>query len=429
MNSEEKLAICAMSARYDVSCSSSGSSRPNNGGTGNGTIAGCCHSWADDGRCISLLKVLQSNACSHDCAYCINRRTNDIPRATFEPEELAKLVMEFYRRNYIEGLFLSSAVVGTPDYSMELMLRTVTLLRKKYRFNGYIHIKVMPGASRVLIDRAGFLADRISANIELPTSKGLELLAPDKHPKLVMGSIRDISGKIREISDTRKKIQSTPMYAPAGQSTQLIVGATSDSDKTIISLSESLYDKLSLKRVYYSAFIPVVKDTRLPALVNPPLKREHRLYQADWLLRFYGFRAGELLDDSHPDLELECDPKVSWALRHYGFFPLEVNRASYEELLRVPGIGVKSAQRIVRARRHCTLDEQGLKRLGVVLKRAKYFLTCAGKGIHKTVYPEAVYADLADTKPTVSIGELRAGQMSLFPQMPKLLPIEISQEI
>ena len=418
-----------MAARYDASCSSSGSDRPNNGGIGNASSMGICHSWADDGRCISLLKLLLSNACAHDCAYCINRRSNDVPRATFTPEEVADITIEFYRRNYIEGLFLSSAVVKTPDYSMELMLRAVKILRNTHRFGGYIHLKVMPGADPKLIAEAGFLADRVSANIELPSSKGLELLAPDKHPAMVLGSIKGISHKIKENADERKSIRTAKRFAPAGQSTQLIVGATGDTDKTIITLSESLYRGLSLKRVYYSAFVPVTRDSRLPVVSAPPLKREHRLYQADWLLRFYGFNASELLDDAHPNLDMEVDPKVSWALRHPSFFPVEVNRASYEEILRIPGVGVKSAKRIISARKQTSLGFEELRRLGVVLKRAQYFVTCRGRSIHRGLYPEAILADLSPEKNLIRIGELREGQMSLFRSEQKLLPMELTQEI
>jgi putative DNA modification/repair radical SAM protein len=429
MTTDDKLSILGMAARYDASCSSSGSNRSNGGGTGNAMRAGICHSWADDGRCISLLKVLQSNVCMYDCAYCINRRSNDIPRAAFSSTELADLTMEFYKRNYIEGLFLSSAVHQSPDYSMELMLGTIRLLRKKHSFFGYVHLKVMPGADSRLIQEAGLLADRVSANIELPTSHGLKLLAPDKEPDSVMGSIKSISHRIRESADSRKLYKSAPSFAPAGQSTQLIVGATGDTDKTIVTLSESLYNKLSLKRVYYSAFIPVNKDNRLPALMSPPLLREHRLYQADWLLRFYGFSADEILEEQHPYLETEIDPKTAWALRHYKRFPIEINRATYEDILRVPGIGVRSAQRIVRARRHTALNFEDLKKMGIVLKRAQYFILCSGKTIHKTLYPEVIRADLIPGSSNVKLKELREGQLSLFKPQSNLLPMELTGEI
>ena len=389
--------------------------------------SGICHSWSDDGRCISLLKVLQTNACVYDCAYCVNRRSNDVPRTTFTPEELSEITIQFYKRNYIEGLFLSSAVNKNPDYSMEMMVRTVRLLRKKHSFFGYVHLKVMPGADPVLIEEAGFLADRISANIELPTSKGLLLLAPDKAPVNVMGSIKSISRKIRESSGLVRSGRG--LFSPAGQSTQLIVGATNDTDRTIVSLSESLYKKLSLKRVYYSAFIPVNRDERLPALAKPPLVREHRLYQADWLLRFYGFSADEILDEKFPNLEMEIDPKTAWALRNYGRFPVEINKGSYEEILRVPGIGVRSAQRIIRARKHCVLGFEELKKIGVVLKRAKYFITCSGRSMNSILYPEAVRADLLPGKPDIRRNELNQGQLPLFKQVTNFLPIEMSREL
>jgi putative DNA modification/repair radical SAM protein len=412
---EEKLAILSMAARYDASCSSSGSSRGNkNGGLGNAQASGVCHSWSDDGRCISLLKILLSNNCMHDCAYCVNRRSNDIPRASFTSEEVADITIEFYKRNYIEGLFLSSAVYRSADYSMELMIRAVRHVRER-GFNGYIHLKVMPGGDPRLIQEAGLLADRISANIEFPTSKGLELLAPDKNPALVLGSIKNISHRIREYGDSKIYLpRSTPQFASAGQSTQLIVGATDDSDKTILNLSESLYKKLSLKRVYYSAFVPVSSDSRLPALLKPPLKREHRLYQADWLLRFYGFSASEILDEKHPHLAENLDPKTAWALRNYSFFPVEINKASYMEILRVPGIGVVSAQRILKSRRQMKLGFPELKRLGVVLKRAQFFITCNGLMMHKTMYPESIAEVLSDEPGLIKQKELIAGQLSLF---------------
>lgn len=417
---EDKLAILAMAARYDASCSSSGSSRANTGGTGNAAPSGICHSWSEDGRCISLLKILQTNSCAHDCAYCVNRRSNDIPRAAFTPEEVADITMQFYSRNYIEGLFLSSAVYRSPDYSMELMIRSARLLRTTHRFNGYIHMKVMPGADARLLREAGLLADRLSANIELPSSRSLVHLAPDKDPAALLGSLRGISRGIREERDSARVIHSAPAFAPAGQSTQLIIGATPDSDRTIMTLTESLYRKLSLRRVYYSAFVPVSNDRRLPALTTPPLKREHRLYQADWLLRFYGFSASELFDDAHQNLPLEFDPKAAWALRNFSRFPVEINRAPYEELLRVPGIGVTTARRIVAARRHGSLGFDELKRLGVVLKRARYFLTCRGRAFTGSVYPEALRAALSDEAPMIPRRELEAGQLALFTQ--PLLP-------
>lgn len=377
---QERLEILADSAKYDVSCSSSGGKRGGRADMlGSTAASGICHTWTADGRCISLLKILLTNACVYDCAYCLNRRSNDIPRAAFTPDEVVALTVNFYRRNYIEGLFLSTGVVRSADYTMELLIDVVRKLREEERFNGYIHLKLVPGADPLLIARAGRYADRVSINIELPTRQSLQLLAPDKPRDAVIAPMRQVSGLIVEAKDARKRSRKAPEFAPAGQSTQLIVGATPESDREIITLSEGLYRRLALKRVYYSAFIPVSDDRRLPALPIPPLLREHRLYQADWLLRFYGFSAHELLDEARPNLDTRFDPKSDWALRHLELFPVEVNRADYEILLRVPGIGVRSAQRIIQARRGTRLGEAELKRLGVVLKRARYFLTAGGR--------------------------------------------------
>lgn len=377
---EQRLQILADSAKYDVSCSSSGSSRTGTpGGLGSAAPGGICHSWSADGRCISLLKILLTNVCVFDCAYCINRASNDIPRSALTPTELVDLTIDFYRRNYIEGLFLSSGVVRSPDYTMEQMNAVIRTLRQRERFNGYIHVKVVPGADPLLVEEAGRHADRVSVNIELPSRQSLQLMAPDKPRDAVIRPMRQLSGLIESAREERKKSRKAPHFAPAGQSTQLIVGATPESDREIITLSEGLYQRLGMKRVYYSAYIPVATDTRLPALPGPPLLREHRLYQADWLLRFYGYSAHELLDESRPDLDLRFDPKTCWAMRHLALFPVEVNRADYEVLLRVPGIGVRSAQRIVQARRYTRLGADELKRLGVVMKRARWFLTAAGR--------------------------------------------------
>jgi putative DNA modification/repair radical SAM protein len=377
---EQRLEILADSAKYDVSCSSSCSSRAGKAGTLGSTAAGgICHSWSADGRCISLLKILLTNACIYDCAYCLNRRSNDIPRAAFTPGEIVSLTMNFYRRNYIEGLFLSTGVVRSADHTMEQLIIVARTLREVERFNGYIHLKLVPGADPILIARAGQYADRVSINIELPSRHSLALLAPDKPRESVIAPMRQVSGLILESQAARKESRKAPRFAPAGQSTQLIVGATPESDREIITLTEGLYKRLELKRVYYSAFIPVSSDNRLPAMTTPPLLREHRLYQADWLLRFYGFAAHELLDETHPNLDMRFDPKSDWAMRHLELFPVEVNRADYEILLRVPGIGVRSAQRIVQARRCTRLGEGELKKLGVVLKRARYFLTAGGR--------------------------------------------------
>ena len=378
MDLQQKLEILADSAKYDASCASSGSNR---GGRGTGAAhqSGVCHSWTADGRCVSLLKILMTNECVYDCAYCVNRRTNDTPRAALTPDEIAGLAFEFYKRNYIEGLFLSSGITVSPDRTMELMLEAVRKLRESFHFNGYVHLKVIPGADQRLIDQAGLWADRVSVNIELPSDKSLRLLAPGKTKDTVLRPMNRLAQQIAAHKDERRSIKSSPAYAPAGQSTQLIIGATPETDREIIKLSEALYGKLSLKRVYYSAFVPVMKDNRLPVLREPPLLREHRLYQADWLLRFYGFTADELLDEAHPQLDLSFDPKTVWALNNLDKFPTEVNKASYEELLRVPGMGVTSAKRILRARRAGPLSLEDLKKLGVVMKRAVYFVTAGGK--------------------------------------------------
>ena len=378
----DKLEILADAAKYDAACTSSGLDRAGRPGTiGSTTLAGCCHSFSADGRCISLLKVLMTNVCAYDCQYCVNRRSNDLPRAAFTPRELCELTMGFYRRNYIEGLFLSSAVLVSPDYTTERMIEALRLLREEYRFGGYIHAKAIPGADPQLTYRLGLLADRMSVNIELPSAGSLALLAPDKRKENILTPMGQIRDGISLASRERKLCRHAPRFAPAGQSTQMIVGATPESDRQILTLTQGLYDKYHLKRVFYSAYMPVSNSPLLPAPQNfqPPLLREHRLYQADWLLRFYHFRAEELLDEEAPNLDPRLDPKCTWALRHLEFFPVEVNRADYEALLRVPGVGVRSARRILAARRVGPLTFEGLKRLGVVLKRAQYFLTCSGK--------------------------------------------------
>ena len=378
----DKLEILADAAKYDAACTSSGLDRAGRPGTiGSTTLAGCCHSFSADGRCISLLKVLMTNVCAYDCQYCVNRRSNDLPRAAFTPRELCELTMGFYRRNYIEGLFLSSAVLVSPDYTTERMIEALRLLREEYRFGGYIHAKAIPGTDPQLTYRLGLLADRMSVNIELPSAGSLALLAPDKRKENILTPMGQIRDGISLASRERKLCRHAPRFAPAGQSTQMIVGATPESDRQILTLTQGLYDKYHLKRVFYSAYMPVSNSPLLPAPQNfqPPLLREHRLYQADWLLRFYHFRAEELLDEEAPNLDPRLDPKCTWALRHLEFFPVEVNRADYEALLRVPGVGVRSARRILTARRVGPLTFEGLKRLGVVLKRAQYFLTCSGK--------------------------------------------------
>ena len=382
MDTMEKLTILADAAKYDATCTSSGLDRQaKRGRMGSTTMAGCCHTFSADGRCVTLLKVLLTNVCAYDCQYCVNRRSNDLPRAMFEPRELADLTIQFYRRNYIEGLFLSSAVVVSPDDTTERMIEVLRILREEYHFWGYIHAKAIPGADPRLNWRLGTLADRMSVNIELPSERSLALLCPDKKKEnilLPMGQIRDgIHTSKQEVA----KYRHAPRFAPAGQSTQMIIGATPETDKHILTLTQALYDRYKLKRVFYSAYIPVSDSSLLPAPqgFQPPLLREHRLYQADWLLRYYGFRAEEILDDDQPDFDPRVDPKCSWALRHLDQFPVEAGTADYEMLLRVPGIGVKSARRILTARRAGPLSFDTLKKVGVVLKRAQYFLTCGGR--------------------------------------------------
>ena len=381
MSIMDKLGILTDAAKYDVACTSSGTDRNGDGtGMGNAIKAGICHSFSGDGRCISLLKILFTNECIYDCKYCINRCSNDVPRASFTPEEVCRLTIEFYRRNYIEGLFLSSGILYSPDYTMELLYRTLFKLRREYNFQGYIHVKAIPGANPELVRLTGFLADRMSVNLELPTAEGLKKLAPNKHRKNILAPMRLIQNGITESKNEVAVYRHAPSFVPAGQSTQMIIGATGESDFQLMMVAQNLYDKFSLKRVFYSAFVQVNEDKDLPALPGgPPLLREHRLYQADWLLRFYGFRAEELLDEQTPSFDPRLDPKCCWALRHPDFFPVEVNRADYEALLRVPGLGVVSARRILTARRTGPLRLENLPKLGVVMKRAQYFLTANGR--------------------------------------------------
>ena len=390
-----KLKILAESAKYDVSCSSSGTVRRGvKGGVGN-TVGGIgvCHSFAEDGRCISLLKVMLTNFCIYDCAYCINRRSNDIPRATLSVSELVELTMEFYKRNYIEGLFLSSGVVRNPDYTMERLVRVAKDLRTVHRFNGYIHLKSIPGASRELVNEAGLYADRMSVNIEIPNEDSLKFLAPEKNHESVYRPMRYIQQGALESIEERKRHRHAPRFVPAGQSTQMIVGAAGETDRDILSLSAALYGRPTMRRVYYSGYVPVnTYDSRLPVPKQPPLVRENRLYQADWLMRFYQFKVEEIVDEAHPDLDLEIDPKLAWALRHPEQFPVDVNRADYEQILRVPGIGVKSARMIVCSRRFGRLTGYDLKKMGCVMKRAQYFVTCGeleAKGVNE-LHPEGV---------------------------------------
>ncbi|AGA70002.1 putative DNA modification/repair radical SAM protein [Desulfitobacterium dichloroeliminans LMG P-21439] len=417
----DKLTILADSAKYDVACTSSGVERKGSSGSiGSAAAAGICHSFAADGRCISLLKVLLTNFCVYDCKYCINRSSNDIPRASFTPRELAELTINFYRRNYIEGLFLSSAVIKDSNYTSELLIRTLELLREEYRFAGYIHVKVIPGTDNEVLTRLGYLADRVSINIELPSQESLRLLAPDKSKESILRPMGLIKGKIAENSTDLIKYRHAQKFVPAGQSTQLIVGATPDTDYKILTLAEGLYNKYQLKRVFFSAYIPVAEHSLLPAAsAKPPLMREHRLYQADWLLRFYGFQAQELLDESHPNFNLQVDPKCNWALNHMDQFPVEINQAPYEILLRVPGIGVTSARRILRARKISPLDFTGLKKLGVVLKRAQYFVLCKGKTLEGLkLAPHNVMQALMSERVIASLPSQVPQQLSLFEDPP-----------
>lgn len=390
MDLSEKLKILTDGAKYDVACTSSGVDRSNKGkGMGDAHACGICHTFASDGRCVSLLKILYTNECIYDCKYCINRKSNDVPRASFTPDEVCKLTMEFYRRNYIEGLFLSSGILKSPDFTMGLVYETLWKLRNEHHFFGYIHVKAIPGASPEIIEKIGFLADRMSTNLELPTKESLKELAPNKSHKNMLMSMKQIqigSGNLIPssgdgyslITKTGRKKQSK--FVPAGQSTQMIIGATPETDYQLMSVTEHMYKQFKMKRVFYSAFVDVNHNIDAPAPVGPnPLLREHRLYQADWLLRFYGFNVKELLNENHPNFNVVLDPKCDWAVNHLELFPVEIMRADYYTLLRVPGLGVKSARRIMSARRYGVIDFDGLKRMGVVLKRAAYFITCNGK--------------------------------------------------
>ena len=378
---EEKLRILSDAAKYDVSCSSSGSSRKNtNNGLGNAAMSGICHSWSADGRCISLLKILMTNYCIYDCKYCINRKDNDIERAMLTPDEIVKLTINFYRRNYIEGLFLSSGIIKSADYTMELMIAVAKKLRLEEKFNGYIHMKVIPGASRQLINEIGLYVDRVSVNIEFAENTALKLLAPDKKATDISTSMGLIRKNMLENSEDKKLFKSTPSFVPAGQTTQMIIGASGESDYAILSRSENLYKNFELKRVYYSGYVPVNKSGILVSIDQAvPMIREHRLYQADWLLRFYEFKADEILDEKDPFVDPLLDPKTNWAIKNPHFFPIEINKATYKELLRVPGIGVTSAKRIVMTRKYSTIRYEHLKKLGIVIKRAKYFITVNGE--------------------------------------------------
>ena len=408
---EEKLRILSDAAKYDVSCSSSGSSRKNtNNGLGNAAINGICHSWSADGRCISLLKILMTNYCIYDCKYCINRKDNDIERAILSPDEIVKLTINFYRRNYIEGLFLSSGIIKSADYTMELMIAIAKKLRLEEKFNGYIHMKVIPGASRQLINEIGLHVDRVSVNIEFAENTTLKLLAPDKKPTDISTSMGLIRKNVLENIEDKKFFKSTPSFIPAGQTTQMIIGASGESDYSILTRSENLYKNFDLKRVYYSGYVPVNKSGILVSVDQAvPMIREHRLYQADWLLRFYNFRADEILNEKDPFVDPFLDPKTNWAIKNSHFFPIEINKASYKELLRVPGIGVTSAKRIVMTRKYSTIRYEHLKKLGIVIKRAKYFITVNGEFLgFKKENPELIRNALMEKE------KMLAEQLRLF---------------
>lgn len=419
MTTMQKLEILTDAAKYDVACTSSGIDRSGDGtGMGNTKLAGICHSFSSDGRCISLLKILFTNECIFDCRYCRNRRANDIPRATFTPDEICELTMQFYRRNYIEGLFLSSGILISPSYTMELICQVVVRLRTQYHFQGYIHVKAIPGADADLVHRTGLYADRMSINLELPTAEGLRMLAPNKNRKKILTPMRMIQALREENQNELMLYRHAPKFVPAGQSTQMIIGATPENDYQILSVAEGLYQKFGLKRVFYSAFVRVNDDAMLPALPGgPPLLREHRLYQADFLLRYYGFLAAELLSEERPHFNILLDPKCDWAVRHLEQFPVEINRADYRTLLRVPGIGVKSARRIIGARKSASLGFDDLKKIGVVLKRALYFITCGGKMMYRTKLEEDyIVRNLIDPKEQVPFSKdgMTYRQLSLF---------------
>ena len=420
MDLQKKLEILADAAKYDVACTSSGVDRKNDGrGLGNCTAPGICHSFSADGRCISLLKILFTNECIYDCRYCMNRRSNDILRASFTPQEICELTVGFYRRNYIEGLFLSSGIIRSPDFTMELLYQTLYKLRHEYQFQGYIHVKAIPGADPELVERTGYLADRMSVNLELPTAEGLQMLAPQKKRSGMLAPIRQVQQMRNQNKKELTVYRHAPRFVPAGQSTQMIIGATGENDFQIMKVAEHMYKKYELKRVFYSAFIRVNDDSLLPALPGgPPLLREHRLYQADWLLRYYGFETEELLSEDRPDFNVFLDPKCDWALRHLEQFPVEVMRADYYTLLRVPGIGYRSARRIVKARRLGTLDYPKQKKMGVVLKRAVYFITCGGKQMYPVKLQEDyILRNILDGKEKLQPGfkqEPAYEQLSLF---------------
>lgn len=415
MEIKDKLRILSDAAKYDVSCSSSGSKRKNTkNGIGNASSSGICHTFTQDGRCVSLLKILMTNYCIYDCSYCINKKSTDSERALFTPDEICNLVINFYKRNYIEGLFLSSAIIKNENYTMEKLYEVVYKLRNKHNFNGYIHLKAIPGACEDLIQRCGMLVDRMSVNIELPSESSLKLLAPDKNKDKILLPMKNIRNNIIQNKEERKKFKNSSLFVPGGQSTQLIVGATDESDYKILNLTSSLYDKYKLKRVYYSAFVNTTNHKNLPDIKNPPTIREHRLYQADWLLRLYGFKAEELLNEDNPNLDINFDPKTDWALKNINLFPIEINKAPYEMLLRVPGIGMKSAQKIIATRRVSNLRFEDLKKLRVTLKRAQYFITCNGIYYGDTKFDEMFIKNRLTPDIDLNIIDNDSSQLSFF---------------
>lgn len=411
----EKLQILADAAKYDVSCSSSGSNRKNTGKGIGDTGSGICHSYTEDGRCVSLLKILLTNYCIYDCAFCVSRSSNDVKRAAFTVEEVVELTMNFYRRNYIEGLFLSSGIFKNADYTMERMLRIVKKLRLEENYNGYIHLKTIPGASEEMVTEAGLYADRMSINLEMPTESGLKLLAPEKSHAEVKHELNVIRNKVVQYNDERRLIKSTPKFVPAGQSTQIVVGATPESDREIMHTADSYYKAFSLKRVYYSGYIPISNDQRMPIIATqPPLIRENRLYQTDWLMRFYGYDVNEILNDRHPNLDMDIDPKLSWALRNPHFFPIDINKDDYKMILRVPGIGVRSAQKIVASRKFGKLHIYQLKKMGIAYNRARHFIHCADSPFQlNEKEPQAIKNIILQNSKSKYLKN-KEGQLSLF---------------
>jgi putative DNA modification/repair radical SAM protein len=412
---QQKLSILADAAKYDVSCSSSGTKRKNTQkGLGN-AVSGICHSYTEDGRCVSLLKILFTNHCIYDCAYCTSRRSNDTERAAFTVEEVVDLTMQFYRRNYIEGLFLSSGIFKSPDYTMERLVRVAKTLRLEHKFNGYIHLKTIPGASAELIHEAGLYADRLSMNMEIPTKSGLALLAPEKDHEVLKAPLKTVQEQIVVFKESKKQHKHAPRFAPAGQSTQLIVGAAQETDLQIIRLSNHFYKDYGLKRVFYSGYVPMLSDNRLPALGTPvPMVREHRLYQSDWLLRFYGFDAEEILPDDHPFLDLDCDPKLAWAIRHREHFPVNIQIASYKMIIRIPGIGTRTAKKIMKARKFTTLTLDHLKQLGCAVNRAKYFVAFRGPNAHLSHLTQDNFRNFVIAQTQTKFSDERHGQLVLF---------------